>query len=361
MERSLKSLAHEVGGRVKGDGSVPITGVAGIEEAKEGDITFVSSDKFLPKLKESKASAAIVSQEIADLSFPLLIVPNPPLVMAKILTLFTQRPYSPGGVSQQAWVSPSARVGEEVTIYPFVYVGDEAQIASNVILYPGVYIGTQAKIGEGTVIYPNVSVYPRCVLGKRVIIHAGTVIGADGFRFVKDGEVNFKIPQVGIVEIEDDVEIGANCCLDRATFGKTLIKRGVKIDNLAQVAHNVRVGENSVIVGQVGISGSAKVGKNVTLAGQVGLVDHIEIGDNVIVGAQSGVTKDVPPHQVVLGSPHLPYRQFLKVASVWSRLPEMKKELDLLRKRVEELEGRAERPSGRLPQGAEPPETPDRE
>ncbi|MBW2038891.1 MAG: UDP-3-O-(3-hydroxymyristoyl)glucosamine N-acyltransferase [Deltaproteobacteria bacterium] len=338
MERNLKSLAHEVGGRVKGDGLVSITGVAGIEEATEGDITFVSDEKFLPTLKETKASAAIVSQEIADVSLPLLIVPNPLLAMAKILTIFTQRPYSPGGVSKQAWISPSAKLGEEVTIYPFVYVGDDAQVASRATIYPGVYIGTQAKIGESNVLYPNVTIYPRCVLGKRVIVHAGTVIGADGFGFVKDGEANFRIPQVGIVEIEDDVEIGANCCIDRATFGKTLIKRGVKVDNLVQIAHNVRVGENSIIVAQVGISGSTKLGKNVTLAGQVGLVDHVEIGDNVIVGAQSGVTKDVPPNQVVLGSPHLPHRQFLRVASVWSRLPEMKRELDLLFKRVEKLE-----------------------
>ncbi|RLB04409.1 MAG: UDP-3-O-(3-hydroxymyristoyl)glucosamine N-acyltransferase, partial [Deltaproteobacteria bacterium] len=321
-----------------GDGSVSITGVAGIEEATEGDITFLSNEKLLPKLKETKASAAIVSREIADLSLPLLIVPNPLLAMAKILTLFTQGPYISGGISDMAWVSPSASLGEEVTIYPLAYIGDEVQIASRVTIYPGVYIGPRAKIGEDTVIYPNVTIYPRCVLGKRVIVHAGAVIGADGFGFVKDGEVNFKIPQVGIVEIEDDVEIGANCCLDRATFGKTLIKKGVKVDNLVQIAHNVRIGDNSVIVAQVGISGSTKVGKNVTLAGQVGLVDHIEIGDNVIVGAQSGVTKDVPSNEVVLGSPHLPHRQFLRVASVWSKLPEMKKELDLLIKRVERLE-----------------------
>ncbi len=338
MERSLKDLAHEVGGRVRGGDSVLISGVAGIEEAAEGDITFVSNEKFLPKLRETAASAAIVSEEIADVSLPLLIVPNPLLAMAKILTLFAQQPYSPGGISPHAWISPSARLEEEITIYPFVYVGDEARIASRVTVYPDVYIGAHAEIGEDTTIYPNVTIYPHCVVGKRVIIHAGAVIGADGFGFVRDGEVNYKIPQVGIVEVEDDVEIGANCCLDRATFGKTLVERGVKIDNLVQIAHNVRIGAHSVIVAQVGISGSTKVGKNVTLAGQVGLVDHIEIGDNVIVGAQSGVTKDVPPHQVVLGSPHLPYRHFMRVAAIWSRLPEMKKELDLLRKRVEELE-----------------------
>jgi UDP-3-O-[3-hydroxymyristoyl] glucosamine N-acyltransferase len=338
VERSLESLAREVGGKVMGDGSVVISGLAGIEGALEGDITFVSNERFIPLLKETKASAAIVAREIPDVSLPLLIVKNPLLAMAKILTAFTQKPYVAGGVSAMAWVSPSATVSKDATIHPFVSIGDEAEIGSRVTIYPFVSIGPQAAIGEDTVIYPNVTIYPRCVLGRRVIVHAGTVIGADGFRFVKDGEANVRIPQVGIVEIEDDVEIGANCCLDRATFGKTLIKKGVKFDNLVQIGHNVQIGEHSIIVSQVGISGSTKLGKNVTLAGQVGLVDHIEIGDNVMIGAQSGIAKDVPANQIVLGTPHLPYRQFLKVAAVWSRLPEMKKELALLRKRVEAFE-----------------------
>jgi UDP-3-O-[3-hydroxymyristoyl] glucosamine N-acyltransferase len=342
MKRSLESLASEVGGRVKGDGSVWISGLAGIEGAREDDITFVSNERFIPLLKKTKAAAAIVAQEIADVSLPLLITPNPLLAMAKILTLFTARPYVSGGVSAAAWVSPSAQVSEDATIYPFVCIGDEVRIGPRVTIYPGASIGPQVTIGEDSIIHPQVTIYPRCVLGKRVIVHGGTVIGADGFGFVKDGEVNVRIPQVGIVEIEDDVEIGANCCIDRATFGKTLIKKGVKIDNLVQIAHNVQIGEHSIIVAQVGISGSTKLGKNVTLAGQVGLVDHIEIGDNVMIGAQSGIGKDVPANQIVLGTPHLPRWQFLRVAAVWTKLPEMKKELDLLMKRVEELKKRAE-------------------
>ena len=342
MQLTLESLAHDLGGRVSGDGSVIIAGVGGIEEAKKGDITFVSDEKFIPLLKKTKASAAVVPQEIPDVSLSLLIVPNPLLAIAKILTLFTQGPYVSGGISDKAWVSPSAQVSKDATIYPFVSIGDEAKVGSRVTLYPGAFIGSQSVIGEDTVIYSNVTIYPRCVLGKRVIIHAGSVIGADGFGFVKDGEQNMRIPQVGIVEIEDDVEIGANCCVDRATFGKTLVKRGVKIDNLVQIAHNVQIGEHSIIVAQVGISGSTKLGKHVTLAGQVGLVDHIEIGDNVMVGAQSGITKDVPPNQIVLGSPHLPHRQFLRVAAIWTKLPELKKEVDLLLKRVEALEKKAE-------------------
>jgi UDP-3-O-[3-hydroxymyristoyl] glucosamine N-acyltransferase len=338
VRRSLESLAREVGGKVIGDGSVVISGLAGIEEAQQGDITFASNERFFPLLKETKAFAVIVPQEIADVTLPLLIVKNPLLAAAKILALFTQRPYVAGGISALAWVSPSAKVSKDATIHPFAFIGDEAEIGPRVTIYPFVSIGPQALIGEDTVIYPNVTIYPRCILGKRVIVHAGTVIGADGFRFVKDGEENVKIPQVGIVEIEDDVEIGANCCIDRAAFGKTLIKKGVKFDNLVQIGHNVQIGEHSIIVAQVGISGSTKVGKNVILAGQVGVVDHVEIGDNVMIGAQSGVYTDVPSNQVVSGSPPLPHRQFLRVAAVWTKLPEMKKELDRLRKRVEAFE-----------------------
>ena len=338
VKRSLESLAREVGGKVIGDGSVVISGLAGIEGAQEGDITFANNERFFPLLKETTASAAIVPQEIADLSLPLLIVKNPLLAAAKILALFTQRPYVAGGVSEMAWVSPSAKVSRDATIHPLASIGDEAEIGPRAIIHPFVSIGPQAVIGEDTIIYPNVTIYPRCILGKRVIVHAGTVIGADGFGFVKDGEANMRIPQVGIVEIEDDVEIGANCCIDRATFGKTLIKKGVKFDNLVQVGHNVQIGENSIIIAQVGISGSTKLGKNVILAGQVGVVDHVEIGDNVMVGAQSGIYTDVPANQVVVGSPPLPHRQYLRVVAVWTKLPEMKKELDRLRKRVEALE-----------------------
>jgi UDP-3-O-[3-hydroxymyristoyl] glucosamine N-acyltransferase len=341
VKRSLDSLASEVGGTVKGDGSVVISGLTGIEEAQHGDITFAASERFFALLKKTTASAAIVPQEIADVSLPLLIVKNPLLAAAKILALFNQRPYVAGGVSEMAWVSPSAKVSSEATIHPFACIGDEAEIGPRAIIHPFVSIGPRALIGDDCVIYPHVTVYPRCILGKRVIVHAGAVIGADGFGFVKDGETNVKIPQVGIVEIEDDVEIGANCCIDHATFGKTLIKKGVKFDNLVQVGHNVQIGENSIIVSQVGISGSTKIGKNVILAGQVGVVDHVEIGDNVMVGAQSGVYTDVAPNQIVSGSPPLPHRQYLRIVALWTKLPELKKELDQLRKRLEALEKKA--------------------
>ena len=341
MKRSLESLAREVGGKVIGDGSVAISGLTGIEGAQEGDITYATNERFFPLLKETKASAAMVPKEIADCTLPLLVVKNPALAAAKIQTLFTQRPYVAGGISTMAWVSPSAKVSTDATIHPFACIGDEAEIGPRVIIYPFVSVGPQAKIGEACVIHPQVTIYSRCVLGKRIIVHAGASIGADGFGFVKDGETNVKIPQVGIVEIEDDVEIGANCCIDRATFGRTLIKKDVKLDNLVQVGHNVQIGEHSIIVSQVGISGSTKVGKNVILAGQVGVVDHVEIGDNVMIGAQSGVYTDIAPNQIVSGTPPLPHREFLRIVAVWTKLPEMKKELDRLRRQLEALEKKA--------------------
>jgi UDP-3-O-[3-hydroxymyristoyl] glucosamine N-acyltransferase len=229
-------------------------------------------------------------------------------------------------------------IGPEVSIHPFVYVGDRSRIGSRVVLYPGVYIGEEVEIGEGTILYPNVVVMDHCRIGRRVIIHGGTVIGSDGFGFVPDKSGYVKIPQVGIVEIEDDVEIGANCAIDRAAMGKTLIQKGVKTDNLVQIAHNVVIGENTVLVAQVGIAGSTEIGRWVALGGQVGVVGHITIGDQARVGAQSGVGSDVKAGEILSGSPAFPHREWLKAQVVFPRLPEIKKNLTALEKRVAELE-----------------------
>jgi len=258
--------------------------------------------------------------------------------MAKALSLLTAKPYGTVGVAKESWISPSAVLADDVSIYPFAYVGEGVRIGSRVVIHPGVCVGREVIIGDDTVLYPNVVVYPLCVIGARVIIHAGAVIGSDGFGFVKEEGRNVKIHQVGAVEIEDDVEVGANSCIDRATFGTTRIKRGVKIDNLVQIAHNVVIGEDSIVVAQVGISGSTTLGRNVTLGGQVGLADHLEVGDNVMVAAQSGVMKDVQSNQIVGGTPALPHRQALRVTSVWTRLPELKRELEELKGRLEKVE-----------------------
>ena len=338
MKKKLKELAEWVGGTVIGDGEVEISGVGSIEAAQAGEITFIANPKYVPKLSGSNASAVIVSSEVTQATKPLLCVANPYLAFAKIIVLFSYKPYQPKGIDARTWISPTAQLGKDLTIFPFVYIGDRCRIGDRVTVYPGVFVGEDSSIGEESVIYPNVSIYSGTIIRKRVILHSGVVVGSDGFGYVKDGSKNVKIPQVGKVEIEDDVEIGANTTIDRGALGKTIIRKGVKIDNLVQVAHNVVIGEDSVIVAQVGISGSTKIGRNVTLAGQVGVVDHAEIGDNVMVGAQSGVAHDLPPNQAFSGSPAVPHREWLRVVTVFPKLPEMRKTLVEIEKRLKELE-----------------------
>jgi len=338
MKKKLRELAEYAGGTVIGDGEVEITGVAPIEGARRGEITFIANPKYLSRLHETEASAIIVSREIGRAEKPLLSVENPYLTFAKILHLFHEKPYRPGGVNPNAWVSPTASLGKDLTLFPFVYVGDRCQIGDRVTLSPGVCVGEGSSIGEDSILYPNVSVYPGTVIGRRVILHSGVVVGSDGFGFVKEGKQNVKIPQVGTVEIGDDVEIGANTTIDRAALGKTTIQRGVKIDNLVQVAHNVVIGEDSIIVAQVGISGSTRIGNNVTLGGQVGLAGHIKIGDNVMIGAQSGVAQDLPPNGAYTGSPAVPHRDFLRMAMTLPKVPEMRRALTDLEKRLAKIE-----------------------
>jgi UDP-3-O-[3-hydroxymyristoyl] glucosamine N-acyltransferase len=338
MKKRLKELAELVGGTVAGDGEVEISGVAAIEDAGPGMITFVASPKYLQKLSKTHASAIIVSPEVPQTDKPLLQVANPRLAFAKILMFFSYKTYQAKGIDPDAWISPTAQLGQELTIYPFVYIGDRCRIGDRVAVYPGVYIGEDSLIGEESVLCPNVSIYPRTVIGKRVILHSGVVIGSDGFAYVKEGKKNIKFPQVGSVEIEDDVEIGANTTVDRGALGKTIIRRGVKIDNLVQVAHTVVIGEDSILCGQAGISGSTKIGANVTLAGQVGVVDHVEIGDNVTVIAQSGVMNDLPANQVYTGTPSMPHHEFLRMTAVSQRLPEMRRTLIQIEKRLKKIE-----------------------
>lgn len=338
MKKKLRELADLVGGRVIGDEEVEISGVAPIEEAQPGEITFVANPRYLSKLKETRASAVIVSKEDALSTRVLLVAANPYLAFARVLALYSARAYEPRGIDPRAWISPTAEIGKEVTIHPFVYVGDRCRIGNRVSLYPGVYVGEDSSIGDESVLYPNVSIYAGTVIGKRVVLHSGVVVGSDGFAYVKDGRINVKIPQVGKVQIEDDVEIGANTTIDRAALEKTIIRRGVKIDNLVQVAHNVVIGEDSVIVAQVGISGSVKIGKNVALGGQVGIAGHLEIGDNVMIGAQSGVPKDLPPNGAYTGTPVMPHRQYLRAANLFSKLPEMRKALAEIDARLKKIE-----------------------
>ncbi len=359
MEKMLSELAQLVDGEVIGDPGVKIGGVAPIEDARKGEITFIAHPRYLARLNQTEASAIIVSPNVREADKPLLRVANPYLAFAKILGIYAHRPYEPRGVDQRAWVSPTAKLGERVSIYPFVYVGDHAEIGKRVVLFPGVFVGDDTVIGDDTLIYPNVSIYEGSRIGKRVILHSGVVIGSDGFGFAKDGKRSVKIPQVGIVEIGDDVEIGANTTVDRAAMGKTVIKRGVKIDNLVQVAHSVTIGEDSIIIAQVGIAGSTKIGANVIMAGQAGVIDHIEIGDNVMVGPQSGVLQDIPPNQVVTGTPPFPHKEWLRAVMTFPKLSEMRRKIRQLEATLKDLEMR-QNPRGKTsPQSLEGTHDPD--
>ena len=338
LERTLGELARLVGGELQGDSEFRVSGVAGLEEAQINQISFVVGPKYARKAHESKAGALIVPPKLRDVNKPVIISDNPYLAFAKILSLFSPKPRSPLGVSSKAHIGAEVQLGDSVSIQPNVYVGDYAVLGDRVTLHGGVYIGSEVCIGHDTTLYPNVTILDRCIIGDRVTIHSGTVVGSDGFGFAQDGNSYFKIPQVGVVQIDDDVEIGANCTIDRATMGKTWIQRGVKIDNLVQIAHNVVLGEDGIIVAQVGISGSTRVGKNVILAGQVGVTGHLEIGDNVRVGAQSGIAKSIPPGQTVSGSPAISHRDWLKNCQILSRLPELRKKIVNLEKKLAAIE-----------------------
>jgi UDP-3-O-[3-hydroxymyristoyl] glucosamine N-acyltransferase len=343
VPKTLHELAIFLDAKVAGDGDVLIAHLRGIEDAGPGDLTFVSNAKYRKKLETTGASAILVSPGTQAAGKNLLIVEDPYIAFGKALTFFYPEDHGPAQQSPQAFIDKTAVVSKDTVIYPGVYVGPGAKIDGGAVLYPGVYIGPEAAVGEQSVLYPGVKVYRRCLVGKRVILHAGVVVGADGFGFAKPGRGNIKIPQVGIVQIDDDVEVGANTTIDRATLGRTWIQRGVKIDNLVQIAHNCVIGEYSVIVAQVGISGSTTLGKGVMIGGQAGLVGHIEIGDHVMVGAQSGIHKDIAPNQIVMGSPQRPHRDFLRIEACVSRLPEMRQTLAALEKKVADMENIIER------------------
>jgi UDP-3-O-[3-hydroxymyristoyl] glucosamine N-acyltransferase len=334
----LEKIAREVGGRLVGDGKVGITGIDSLDSAGPGAISFFADQRYKKSLPETGASAIIVREETDLFKGPQVVVTNPELAYAKVAGLFAKPMPRFDGISDLASIQESSRVGKNVSIYPNVYVGEEAVIGDDVILFPGVFIGNRVKIGQGTVIYPNVTILEDCSIGQDVIIHAGTVIGSDGFGFVRDGSTAVKIPQIGIVQIDDNVEIGANNCIDRSALGKTWIKSGVKTDNLVQIAHNVVIGEGTLIVAQAGISGSVHIGRQVILGGQVGISDHVEIGDRVMIGSQSGIAKSIPSGEIVSGTPGMPHRLWLKTSGLIARLPKFYERLRRLEKKAEELE-----------------------
>jgi len=341
MRKTLKEIAKFLDGEVVGDPNTVITGVCGIKEAKAGDITFVANQRYFPMIDTTKASAVIASREIESASKPIIRTDNPSYAFAKVISLVTPEDIRhPKGIASTAILGKDVHLGKNVAIGHYAVIEDNVFIGDNTVIYAGCYIGHNSKVGSGSLIYPNVSIRERSVIGSRVIIHCGAVIGSDGFGFANLKGVQHKIPQVGIVEIGDDVEIGANVTIDRARFDKTIIGKGTKIDNLVQIAHNVVIGENSLIVAQAGISGSTLIGNGVTLAGQSGLVGHITVGDGAIVAAQAGVTKSVAANTLVSGYPAKPHDVARKVNACVQNLPKLYETISALKKRVADLEAK---------------------
>ncbi len=338
MEMTLSKIAQVVGGKILGDAAVTIKGVNSLNQAGPGDLSFYADKRFGDSLKKTSASALITDGKTDLYSGPQVVVSNPALAFAKITAFFAPDVTRYPGISNGAFIDESSSIGKDVSVYPSVYVGDTAVIGDETVLFPGVFVGERVRIGNRCVIHPNVTILADCVIGNDVILHAGVVIGSDGFGYIRDGALQTKVPQVGIVQIDDHVEIGANTCVDRAAFGKTWIKRGVKIDNLVQIAHNVVIGEDSVVVSQTGFSGSVHVGRHVTIAGQVGIADHLEVGDDAVIGAQSGIAKSVPPGEVLFGTPAMPHRLWLKTSLLIRKLPEFNDGLKALEKRIQALE-----------------------
>lgn len=338
---SLKEIAELTGGEVVGDADLMIESVNSIESAAEGEITFLANKKYLKQAQSTRASAIICSPETRIDGKQMIVMKNPYLGFAKVMRHFFARKRPDVGIDPAAVVSDTAKVGADVNIFAGAYIGEHAVIGDRVDIYPGCHVGDNAVIGDDTLLYANASVYHDCRIGRRVIIHSGTVVGSDGFGFATDEDGwHHKIPQVGNVIIEDDVEIGSNCSIDRAVLGSTRIGEGAKLDNLIQIAHNVEIGKRTFIVAQVGISGSSKVGEQAILAGQVGVVGHVEIGDHCIVGAQAGVSNSIPDREVYLGSPARPMMEAKRIIAVQSKLPQLRSLLKDLQKRVEQLESK---------------------
>ncbi len=337
MEATLGELARLVGGECHGPPRLVIRGIAAIDRAGPEEISFIAHPRYERLLPDSRAGAVVVSPALAHLDRPLIVAADPYLAYARMAAYFAPPREQWPGISEAAIIGPGVRLGREVSIAPLVYVGEGAALGDRVELMPGVVVGRGVRLGDDVRLYPQVTVLEGCTLGSRVTVHSGAVIGSDGYGYAFDGHRHLKIPQLGTVVIEDDVEIGANCTIDRAALGETRIGAGAKIDNLVQIAHNVTVGEHSLLVAQVGISGSTRLGKYVTLAGQVGVAGHLEIGDRVRVGAQSGVPNSLPAGQTFTGYPAQPHKEWLRTMAALPKVPELIRKIKRLEKQVENL------------------------
>ena len=345
MQMKVGEIAKLVNATLAGDPEAVVTGVAAIGDAGSGDITFCAQAKYAALVPNTSAAAVLIPNGHTVTSrATLLSVADPYHAFLRIARAFhAELPDRPQGVHPSAVVDPSARLGQNVSVGACAVIEKNAVIADGVILSPGVFVGAGATIGEGSYIFPNVIVLHSVRLGRRVIVHAGSVIGSDGFGYLQREGLHEKVPQLGTVVVDDDVEIGANVAIDRATLGETRIGKGVKIDNLVHIGHNVTVGDGTIVVAQVGISGSTQVGSGVTIAGQAGLVGHIKVGDGAMIGAQAGVTKPVAAGERVSGYPAMDHERARRLNAYYRRLPGLYEQLRALEDRVRELERERER------------------
>ncbi|MEE9370543.1 MAG: UDP-3-O-(3-hydroxymyristoyl)glucosamine N-acyltransferase [Sedimentisphaerales bacterium] len=337
-KKTLGELAEYVDGRVVGDPKVLIKSASTLGRAGKGDISFLANNKYERQIRTTKASAVIVGKETADTAVPLLVTEDPYYAFMQIMVLLHgHRKHKKVGISSRSAISDSAKIGADCHIHDFVSVDDDSRVGDGCIIYPGVCIGRGVQIGNDCIIYPNVTIYDGCRIGNRVIINANTAIGEDGFGYASHKGVHHKIPQIGIVVIEDDVEIGVCCGIERGTLGDTVIGQGSKLGDLVTVGHGTKIGAHCLLVAQVGIAGSTTLGHHCVIGGQVGIVGHINIGNNVIVAAQSGVINDIPEGKVVLGAPAIEVSQGKRAYSMIQHLPEMRQNIRNLQNRINQI------------------------
>ncbi len=343
MEFTARQIADFVNGTVEGNAETKVTTFAKIEEGRTGAISFLSNPKYTHYLYDTQSSVVLVNNDL-QLEHPveatLIRVDNAYECVARLLQMYESMKPRKKGIHPQACIAETAHVGDDCYVGAFAYIGENVTIGKGTQIYPHTVVEDNATIGEGCILYPNVSVYHDCQIGNRVILHSGAVIGADGFGFAPGENGYDKIPQIGNVVIEDDVEIGANACVDRSTMGSTIVHRGAKIDNLVQIAHNVEVGEHTVMSAQVGIAGSTKVGRWCMFGGQAGFAGHITVGDHTNVGAQCGVNSSVKGNESLIGSPAQEPKSFFRSSVIFKKLPDMYRELEALKKKVDELASR---------------------
>ena len=345
MEFTAQQIAELIKGRVEGDKDAKVSSFAKIEEGHEGAISFLSNKKYLHYIYEKKPSVVLVEESLAlerNVNCTLIRVKSAYEAVAQLLQLYESMKPRKRGISDLAFIDPTATIGEDCYIGPFAFIGPKCVIGDNSIIHPHAALGDNVIVGKNTEIHSNAVIYHDCKVGNRCILHAGCVIGADGFGFAPSENGYDKIPQIGIVTIEDDVEIGANTCVDRSTMGSTFIRNGVKLDNLVQIAHNTDIGANTVMSSQVGVAGSTKVGEWCMFGGQVGISGHITIGNKVMLGAQSGVPGSIKDGQQLIGTPPMEMRSYFKSQAIFRRLPEMYNEINKLRKEIEELKANKE-------------------